>query len=137
MRAILDPNVLISAVLSPSGTPATVLRAWLEGRFELVVSPLLLQELERAFAYPKLAERVESQEAEAFIEWLGREALVVDDPADPPASRSEDPGDDYLVALAATERAVIVSGDKHLLALTDQMPVLAPQEFLTIVGGLR
>ncbi|MCA1705276.1 MAG: PIN domain-containing protein, partial [Actinobacteria bacterium] len=52
MRAVLDPNVIISAVLSPGGAPARVMTAWLEGRYELVVSPLLLEELERALSYP-------------------------------------------------------------------------------------
>jgi putative PIN family toxin of toxin-antitoxin system len=97
VRAILDPNVIISALLSRDGTPARVLRAWLKGRFELIVSPLLLQELERALAYPKLAERIKADEAIALIDWLRREAILVDDPAEPPTSRSEDPGDDYLV----------------------------------------
>lgn len=54
MRAVLDPNVLVSAVLSPRGAPADVLRAWHDGRFELVVSPHLLDGLERVLAYPKL-----------------------------------------------------------------------------------
>lgn len=39
MRAVLDPNVLVSALLSPTGTPARIVLAWAEGRFELVVSP--------------------------------------------------------------------------------------------------
>ena len=135
MRAILDPNVLISAVLSRSGTPAKVLRAWLEGRFELIVSPLLVAELERALAYPKLAERIAAEEARELVEWLRREADLVEDPEGPPESRSKDPGDDYLVALAESERAVLVSGDKHLLKLTDEIPVLTPREFLATVGG--
>lgn len=135
MRAILDPNVIISALLSRDGTPARVLRAWLEGRFELIVSPLLLQELERALAYPKLAERIKADEAIALIDWLRREAILVDDPAEPPTSRSEDPGDDYLLALAEAERAALVSGDRHLLALTEELPVLTVQGFLATIGA--
>ncbi len=135
MRAILDPNVIISALLSRDGAPAKVLRAWLEGRFDLVVSPLLFEELERALAYPKLADRIKPEEAAALIELLRREAILVNDPAEPPASRSEDPGDDYLLALAEEERAVLVSGDRHLLALTEELPVLTVREFLVIVGA--
>ena len=48
MRAVLDPNVLISALLAPKGAPGQVLAKWVIGEFELVVSPLLLAELERA-----------------------------------------------------------------------------------------
>jgi putative PIN family toxin of toxin-antitoxin system len=135
VRAILDPNVIISALLSRDGTPAKVLRAWLEGRFDLIVSPLLLDELERALAYPKLAERITAEESAALLGWLRREAVLVDDPDDPPSSRSEDPGDDYLLALAEAERAALVSGDRHLLALTSELPVLTAREFLVIVGG--
>jgi len=135
VRAILDPNVVISALLSREGSPAKVLRAWLEGRFDLIVSPLLLDELERALAYPKLAERIKPPESTTLINWLRREAILVDDPTEPPTSRSEDPGDDYLLALAEAERAVLVSGDRHLLALTDQLPVLTVREFLVTVGA--
>ncbi len=135
MRAVLDPNVLISALLTRDGTPAKVLRAWLEGRFDLIVSPLLLEELERALAYPKLAERIPAPESAALVDWLGREAVLVDDPSDPPSSHSVDPGDDYLLALAENEGAALVSGDRHLLALSAAVPVLTVREFLVIVGG--
>jgi len=135
VRAILDPNVIISALLSRDGTPARVLRAWLEGHFELIVSPLLLEELNRALAYPKLTARIEADEAAGLIDWLRREAILVDDPPEPPTSRSEDPDDDYLLALAETERAVLVSGDRHLLGLTEELPVLTTREFLVTVGA--
>jgi uncharacterized protein len=135
VRAILDPNVIISALLAGEGTPAKVLRAWLDGRFDLIVSALLLEELERALGYPKLAGRIKPEETTALVEWLQREAILVDDPAEPPTSRSEDPGDDYLLAVAESEKAALVSGDRHLLALTSELPVLTPREFLVIVGG--
>jgi putative PIN family toxin of toxin-antitoxin system len=130
VRAVLDPNVLISAVLSRSGTPARVLRAWLDGAFELVVSRQLLAELERALAYPKLRARVQADEAIEYVELLRRGAGRHDDPDDPPSVRSPDPGDDYLIALAESVQAMIVSGDRHLLGLAGQVPVLSPADFL-------
>jgi len=45
LRAVLDPNVIISAALSPNGSPAAVLVAWLDGQFELVASQKLIEEL--------------------------------------------------------------------------------------------
>jgi putative PIN family toxin of toxin-antitoxin system len=135
LRAILDPNVIISALLSRDGAPAKVLRAWLEGRFDLIVSPLLLEELERALAYPKLAQRISAEASAALLDWLRREAIVVHDPEEASTVRSEDRGDDYLLALAEAERAALVSGDRHLLALSSELPVLTAREFLVIVGG--
>lgn len=55
MRAVLDPNVLIAGLLSRTGAPAQLMTRWLGGEFELVVSDRLLDELERAFTYPKIA----------------------------------------------------------------------------------
>ena len=131
MRAVLDPNVIISALLSPDGAPARALLAWLRGEFELVVSPLLLAELKRALAYPKLRRRIEPQEARRVMELLSSSAKVAANPGEPPPVRSRDPGDDYLIALASGERALLVSGDEHLLELAEDIPVLSPARFLT------
>lgn len=133
MRAVLDANVVISALLSRNGSPAAVLRAWQEGRFELIVSPLLLAELERAFAYPKLRRRIPAEDAEAVIDWLRRTATAAPDPDAPPPMRSVDPGDDYLLALAAAENALLVSGDDHLLRLRAQLPIHSPSSFLALL----
>ena len=45
VRGVLDPNVLISATLSRRGVPARVLAMWIEGEFELLISPLVVAEL--------------------------------------------------------------------------------------------
>lgn len=133
MRAVLDPNVIISALLAPAGVPAAVLRAWSSGSFELLVSPLLLAELERALAYPKLRKRIHESEAIGVVKWLRRHATAVPDPEGPPPRASEDPGDDYLIALAAHERTALVSGDRHLLALANELPIYAPADFLALL----
>src|SRR5262245_22170168 len=130
MRAVLDPNVLISALLSRDGSPARAVRAWLDGAFELIVSEHLLEELTRALGYPKLRKRVEQAEAIEFVDLLRRGAHMHDDPTLPASVRSPDPDDDYLIALAEKAQAMIVSGDRHLLALVGRLPVLSPSSFL-------
>lgn len=134
MRAVLDANVVISALLSPHGAPARVLRGWLEGAFELVASDALLAELDRALAYPKLRKHIEVAEAQDLLELLRREAQIVADPQGSPSTRSPDAGDDYLIALAEVARAVIVSGDGHLLGLAGEIPVYSPVEFLALLA---
>jgi uncharacterized protein len=129
LRAVLDPNVLVSALLSPAGAPARALLAWVEGQYELVVSQRLLAELTRVLAYPKLRDRVDPHDAEEFVDWLSRLAMFATDPADPPV-RAADPNDDYLLALAAGENALLVSGDKHLLVLAGEFPIFPPVRFL-------
>jgi len=117
--------------LAPTGTPARLLLAWQDGRFELVVSPGLLAELARALTYPKLRKRIEPEEADTFVAWLSRSADLVPDPGVAPPVRSVDPGDDYLIALAADQDAVLVSGDHHLLELEALLPVLDPATFIS------
>jgi putative PIN family toxin of toxin-antitoxin system len=130
VRAVLDANVLISAILSPRGTPARLVLAWQAGAFDLVVSPALLAELRRALAYPKLERLVSPADADSFVAWIGRSALLAADPDGEPPVHSVDPADDYLITLAAAERAVLVSGDAHLTVLADRFPVRTPAQFL-------
>jgi putative PIN family toxin of toxin-antitoxin system len=132
LRAVLDPNVIISALLSLSGAPARVLVAWREGTFELVVSAKLLAELQRALRYPKLSARIGPEDAAALIEWLTRLATVAEDPGEAPV-HSADEADDYLIALAAAHDALLVSGDKHLLALAEGLPIATPARFLELL----
>ena len=137
VRAVLDANVLISAILSPRGSPARLLLAWQAGAVELVASPALLAELARALRYPKLARLIPPADADAFVAWIARSAILAADPQAAPAIRSADPNDDYLLALAMTERAVLVSGDGHLTVLADRLPIRTPAEFLASLDESR
>lgn len=130
MRAVLDPNVIISGLLSPAGNAARLLEAWGNGEFELIASSALFEELERALGYPKLRRHISEADARRVLRWLTESATVVDDPAEPPSVRSADPGDDYLIALAASRDAILVSGDRHVLDLAAEIPVFEPARFL-------
>jgi len=68
MRAVLDTNVLLSALLFPGGAPHRVFRAALRGHYQLVVSPFIIQELARVLE-EKFAYTAEEAEAVAgFVE---------------------------------------------------------------------
>jgi len=134
VRAVLDPNALVSAALSRAGTPAKLLRAWLDGAFELIVSAQLLDELTRVLAYPKIASRVSEQDADEYVALLSGYAITVSDPPGPPTVRSTDPDDDYLIALAHAASAMLVTGDSDLLVLRDRIPVRTPAEFHELLG---
>lgn len=136
MRTVLDANVLIAALLSASGAPAQILSRWLAGEFELIVSETLLAELERALAYPKLRARIAPEDVAEFLSFLKNAAVRAADPPAPPR-RSSDPGDDYLLALAETENAMVVSGDQHLLELADRFPIRSPRDFLAALETRR
>lgn len=131
-RVVLDPGVLIAALLSRSGAPAKILLAWIEGMFELVVSPNLLDELRIALLRPKFRKYVTVEEVEAYLALLGHRASAVADP-EPHAGLTADPGDDYLITLARAAAAhFLVSGDAHLTGLrSSRPPILTPRAFLS------
>ena len=129
MRAVADVNVLISGVLSAKGSSAEILRASRDGQIELVVSEMLLTELKRTLAYPKLRKRIPPEKAAAFVNWVRDHASVAEDPAGPPPVSSRDPDDDYLLALAINRRAYLITGDQDLLVLSTDLPILTPAQF--------
>ena len=134
MRAVLDTNVLISALISQLGASAALVLRWLDGDFDLVLSEQLLAELSRALAYPKLQALISPADASVFIQLLRSTATVAAD-SEIALPRSRDPGDDYLVALAESTAAILVSGDLDLLALAPGLPVLSPAAFLGLLGA--
>jgi len=136
VRAVLDANVLVSAAISTAGPPRQIVSAWVDGRFELIASPLLLAELRDVLARPKFRRWISTATAVDFIGGLADDALVLDDPPALPGV-SPDPDDDYLIALARAAQAdYLISGDRHLLDLTDpDPPVLTPRQFLELIDA--
>jgi putative PIN family toxin of toxin-antitoxin system len=137
LRAVGRPSRIHRAISSASGPPTLrtlrLFRYGLEGAFELVVSPLLLDELERALGYSKLRDRVTTDEAQELVEVLARAGVAVRDPDVSPEIRSPDPDEDYLIALASVSRSALISGDTDLLGPSDQIPVYSPAEFLAMI----
>lgn len=133
-RAVLDPGVLIAALISPHGAPAALYLMWRGGLYEMIVSPNLLGELERVLSRPKFRKYATEEEAASFVETLRNEATLSPDPP-PEHGLTPDPGDDYLVSLARAAGATyLISGDPHLTNLSAPWPsVLTPRAFLNLL----
>lgn len=130
-RVVADPSVLVSAIIIRSGNPATIWRAVLDERVELVVCPYLLAELAGVLARPKFRRYVEVEEAESFVAEVARYGRRFPDPTAVP-SASRDPADDYLVALMkASSAGFLVSGDRDLTEIHERgIAVLTPRQFV-------
>jgi len=94
-------------------------------------------ELGRVLSYPKISARISATDAEELIDLLHRHVLTLKDPQAAPSVSSRDPGDDYLLSLAAAASGVLVSGDSHLLDLAADVPVYSPRAFLDLIESLR
>jgi uncharacterized protein len=129
-RAVLDPGVLVSALITPAGAPAKLLHAARGGGFELVVSAYLLGELGSVLRREKVRRYVDLDVVDDYLQLMRRDGEMAADPEAPPPVRCKDPDDDYLIALAHSRSAALVSGDRHLLELAGKIPVFSPAEFL-------
>lgn len=140
MRAVLDTNVLISALYSAKGPPGRLFSVWADGRFELLMSDDTLSEFRRVLGYPKhrhlFAERPAA--IAILLEKLRTAIFSGEIPEVPPLE--SDPSDTMFLALAKAAGAhAIVSGDAHLLDLGAYAgsPILTPAQFLAVLEKER
>jgi len=123
LKVVVDTNLLVRMV---TGTPTSspLYRLWRAGRFELLISPPLLDELAEVLERPRLWRYLRPGAAEAFLILLVAEATVIT-----PAlhiTLCRDPKDDVLLEVAVAGQAdYLVSAD---LDLTDDPNLKATME---------
>ncbi len=103
-RAVIDPGVFVSALLSSRGAPDEVVRALEDGSFQSVVSPALIDELERVLRRPKFSNKIHDEDITLFVDFVRGASAVLEDPP-PRTGLAPDPADDYLVVLAEDAEA--------------------------------
>lgn len=133
-KAVLDTNILVSALITPRGTPGRVVRAWRDGSFELVTSPSLLEELREALHRPKIMHRyhLSPKDIQDLLALLANTTTMVTGTASVPDILS-DPDDVPVLACAAEGQAdYIVTGDGDLLRLKSYKGtrIVRPSAFL-------
>ena len=82
-----------SAAISTAGPPRQIINAWVDGRFEVLASPALINELRDVLARPRFRRWISTETASEFIAGLQESAVIIDDPP-APAALTPDPGDD-------------------------------------------
>jgi uncharacterized protein len=140
MKAVLDSSVLVSAFLSPNGTPAALLARAREGAFSLCLSREILAESAAALLRKIHRSRRESTLDEVAEFWVVLTLLAERIEGDLPEIRAvpADSKDDMVVATAVAAGAdYLVTGDRrHLLPLgTYQgIQIITPREFLDLMA---
>ena len=137
MRVVLDANVLISAVISSKGSPATILSYWREDRLELILSEAILQEVDRVMHHPRIQERYRLSEEliEQFLLLLREGGILVEPEEEVDAVEADASDNRYLECALAGHSTYVVSGDRHLLDLREYrgIQILAPREFVAFL----
>jgi putative PIN family toxin of toxin-antitoxin system len=135
---VLDTNVLMSGIFFGGG-PGRLLDAWTVGRFELVLSPAILDEYRRVGAELAAKYPARSEALTPVLALIAMNASMVD-AAPLPEPVSTDPDDDkFLAAAIAAKARMVVSGDQDLLEVSGWrgIEVLTPRAFVDrhLAGG--
>lgn len=139
LRAVLDANVYVSAVIRPEGPPGQIIERFLrDAAFEIVVSSAIVEEVLRALAYPKVRTHVRGN-ADPTLWFEDIVVLAQFITGEHEVRRvSQDPDDDKYIAAAVEGRAAfVVSGDTDLLAIKqhERLRFVSPRAFLRLLGG--
>lgn len=128
--AVFDTNVIVSAVLSPSGAPGRLLDAMLDGFCQPVVSDAILAEYEEVLNRPKF--RFPAFRVHALLDAIRACSIHAPFVLLPNSEALPDPDDVIFVEAAAGAHVPIVTGNiRHYpRVVREGISVLSPSEFL-------
>jgi putative PIN family toxin of toxin-antitoxin system len=130
LKAVIDANVFISALLNP-GSAADVIADLAHDKFELIYPARLIVELQRINDKPKLSTRISPEAVAEILELITEKGLLVEPTQ--VESICRDPSDDvYLACALAAEANFIVTGDHDLLSMSrhESTAIIMPATFL-------
>lgn len=134
-RAVLDTNVVLSALVFGGGPTALVRQAWQAGRLQPLASTATAQELIRVLAYPKFKLTPEERE-ELLADYLPYGEVVSPWKSKPKVPVCRDEKDQIFLDLAAVGAAHwLVTGDRDLLDLGGQVrfQIIAPAKAIELL----
>ena len=137
-RVVIDSNVWIAALITPTGTAGQMLDALLSQDIDILLSEATFAELVSRLDRPKFDRYREPQAWNLFLSELVELALWHED-AGTADGISRDADDDKFLALAVNGQATaIISGDKDLrdLVTHEGIPVMTPAQYLRQIRGL-
>ena len=134
IRAVVDTNVIVSALIRPKGTAGLLLRRLREGEFTAVFSMDLIDEIAAVLCHPKIRMKygITPGDLEDIAALFALQGDLVK--SEERIRLCRDPGDDFLLEAAAAGNAdYLVSGDEDLLALKKyrQIKIVKPEVFLS------
>jgi len=133
-RVVLDTNVFVSGLISPRGFPAAILKALRSGRFTLLSSPIVNEEIMEVLNRPHIRDRYGLGDRifdVSFLLWETAELVL----HLPEVKVCSDPDDDKFLATAVGGKAdYLVTGDVgDLLRLREYkgVAIVSPREFIS------
>jgi putative PIN family toxin of toxin-antitoxin system len=128
MRIILDTNVLVSGIVYPKSVPGRIIQAWHSDRVSIVMSEYILDEMERVLPGLKQC-TLSGSEIAQLRELFYFKAEMVELEVIEEAALTDKNDLPILAALLTSGAEVLVTGDKALLKLSDDYPIVTAADF--------
>ncbi|MCL4264815.1 MAG: putative toxin-antitoxin system toxin component, PIN family [Anaerolineae bacterium] len=131
-----DANVFVSALISPTGKSAAILKLWKKGKVEVVTSPAIIDEIARVTSYRKLKKYARvNKEGKRFARLLAKQTIRVNPPSTINVVKSDESDNRYIECAYFGKAQFIVTGDSHLLELKKYkgIYIVNPASLLTII----
>lgn len=140
VRAVIDTNVIVSALIRPQGTAGVLWRRLGEGAFTAVFSPELIDEIAAVLGHPKIRAKYRTipKDLEDIAALFALRGDLVT--CEERIRICRDPDDDFLLDTAVSGNAdYLVTGNEDLLTLKKfrRTRVVRPAAFLAILGKPR
>jgi len=137
IRAVLDANIIISALLIRSGMPARILAAAYAVVFRCFSSDAIVREVLKTLTHDRVRRKypIDALEIERLRQFLESDPVLVPITAIVRGVASH-PEDDLILATAVSASAeYLITGDRQLLALGEYhgVQIVTPRVFLTIL----
>jgi len=116
-KIVLDTNIIVRAVASPSGLASELLRRTIADGNLLCTSNFMLAELDRVLRYPRVRKihGLSDKDIEDFVRSIQQVAVVIDVKAEKSARVTRDRDDDPVIETALRTKAdYICSIDKDI-----------------------
>jgi len=123
-RVVIDTNVLVSSVLSPTGVPAEILKRCFSDSLQSICSDEILEEYKRVLAYEKL--NIETDTQSGIFDAMEETSIIIRPPKSTTPLPHESDRIFYDTAIAG-EATLITGNTKHFPA---EPFVVTPTEFM-------
>ena len=140
LRAVIDTNVFVSAILSPLGVPRKLILAWIDDAFTLVLSDEHLREIRDVLARERLIRHFVASDLDRVSLVARLESVPIVHPKIS-AVPVRDPKDKMILAAALGGGAdYVVTGDADLLVLDGDprlghLRIVSAGDFLALLSA--
>lgn len=116
VTAVFDTNILVRLALKKTNAVDRLWEAFQEGRFDLVLSPLILEELDRVLHYPRIAKRhdLDEERIRFFLDELRKPAILSQDLYEVSRVEADETDNIFLACALEAYADYVVTEDQHL-----------------------